>query len=184
LTVAEFAFSFVSFSSAKQRFQKESSMRFGAHTQLVAMLMISGPICCCATGCSGRAKGAPTLYRVGGTVTYKGQAVPGAKVMFMGDGNSPPAVGVTDADGRYQLSSLSGTGAVAGKHAVVVLKETEPDPAAKVNMTMEEAAEAAKKPVKPQTATSIIPSKYASPQTSGLEFEVKAGSNDIPIELK
>lgn len=136
------------------------------------------------SGCSGAAKGAPKLHRVSGTVTYKGQPVPGAKVMFLGDGNKPPAVGTTDDSGHYTLASLAGTGAVAGKHQVVVLKETEPDPTEKVNMSMDEAAVAAKHPPKAKPTTSLIPAKYASAQTSGLEFEVKEGRNDIPIELQ
>ncbi len=135
-----------------------------------------------ASGCGG-ASDAPTLYRVTGIVTYKGQNVPGAKVMFMGDGSKPPAVGITNEDGKYSLSSLAGTGAVAGRHAIAVIKESEPDPSEKVNMSMEEAAAAAQKPEKSSRPTSLIPAKYADPQTSGLEFEVTSGTNDFPIEL-
>ncbi|MBC7967926.1 MAG: carboxypeptidase regulatory-like domain-containing protein [Fuerstia sp.] len=140
-------------------------------------------VCCFAMGCGG-ASDAPTLYRVTGTVTYNGEAVPGAKVMFLGDGTKPPAVGVTDSTGKYSLSSLAGTGAVAGKHIVAVVKMSEVDASAKVNMSMEEAAAASQEPEKNTTATSLIPSKYSDAQTSGLEFEVKSGSNDFPIDLK
>ncbi|MFO1002875.1 MAG: carboxypeptidase-like regulatory domain-containing protein [Planctomycetaceae bacterium] len=136
-----------------------------------------------SSGCGG-ASDAPTLYRVSGIVTYKGQNVPGAKVMFMGDGTKPPAVGITNEDGKYSLSSLAGTGAVAGRHVVAVIKESEPDPTEKVNMSMEEAAAAAQKPEKSSKPTSLIPAKYADPQTSGLEFEVTSGTNDFPIDLK
>ena len=146
----------------------------------VSVLMI---ISAAVAGCGGAVKGAPKLYRVSGTVTYKGQPVAGAKVMFMGDGTKAPAVGVTDDAGRYSLSSLAGSGAVEGKHVVAIMKESEPDPAAKVNMSMEEAAEAAKKPAKTGAGTSLIPAKYQKPETSGLEFVVKPESNTIPIEL-
>ncbi len=46
-----------------------------------------------------------------------------------GDGKSPPAVGVTDDSGRFVLSSLSGTGAVTGKHQVAIVKNTPVDEA-------------------------------------------------------
>jgi len=139
--------------------------------------------CCLAVGCGG-ASDAPTLHKVTGTVTYNGEAVPGAKVMFLGDGTKPPAVGVTDTAGKYTLSSLAGTGAVAGKHAVAVVKMSEVEDPAKVNMTMEEAAAAVQEPEKNTTATSLIPTKYSDAQTSGLEFEVKSGANEFSIELK
>ena len=147
---------------------------------LTVLMLLAMPL---ALGCGGAAD-APTLYRVTGVVTYKGQNVPGAKVMFMGDGTKPPAVGVTNEEGKYSLSSLAGTGAVAGRHVVAVIKESEADPAEKVNMSMEEAAAAAQKPEKSSKPTSLIPGKYADPQTSGLEFEVTSGTNDFPIELK
>jgi len=145
---------------------------------LLTFVVISG-----TSGCGG-ASDAPKLYRVTGVVSYKGQNVPGAKVMFLGDGTKPPAVGITNDEGKYSLSSLAGTGAVAGRHVVAVVKESEADPAEKINMSMEEAAAAAQKPDKPSKPMSLIPAKYSSPQTSGLEFEVTSGTNEFPIELK
>ena len=149
-------------------------------THSLIVLMVTA--LCFASGCGGAAD-APKLYRVTGVVTYKGQDVPGAKVMFMGDGTKPPAVGITNDDGKYSLSSLAGTGAVSGRHVVAVIKEAEADPAQKVNMTMEEAAAAAQAPEKSSKPTSLIPAKYADPQTSGLEFEVTTGTNDFSIDL-
>lgn len=134
-------------------------------------------------GCGGRAADAPTLYPVSGSVSYKGAPVPGAKVMFMGDGTLPPAVGLTDSGGNFTLSSMAGSGAVAGRHIVVVQKETEAAAPEKVNMSMEEAAAAAQKPQTGATSTSLIPKKYTDPQSSPLSYEVTSGSNDFPIEL-
>lgn len=137
------------------------------------------------TGCSGSGGGTPPpkLYPVTGTVKYKGQAVPGAKVMFLGDGTSPPAVGVTDEAGNFTLSSLAGTGAVGGRHVVAIVKNTGND-APKIMMTMEEAAAAAQNPPTPPAESSLIPVKYTDGATSGLEFEVKtSGENHFIIDL-
>jgi hypothetical protein len=136
------------------------------------------------SGCGGATKDSPKLYRVTGTVKYKGTAVPGAKVMFLGDGKSPPAVGVTDDSGRFSLSSLSGTGAVAGKHQVAIIKNAAPEEAAPANLSMEAAAAEARKPAKKAATASLVPAKYASGGSSGLEYEVKAsGANDFAIDL-
>ena len=148
--------------------------------QTVCLAMAS---CLPLAGCGGDGPAPPELYGVTGTVTYKSQPVPGAKVMFMGDGKSPPAVGVTNASGEFELSSMAGTGAAAGKHAVVVVKNTEAkEPEAA--LTMEEAARAAQNPPEPPAVGSLIPAKYADAATSGLEYEVEpSGSNHFNIEL-
>lgn len=113
-------------------------------------------------GCGGSKKG-PKLLRVTGVLTYKGQPVPEARVMFMGDGSSPPSVGVTNEEGKFALSSMTGAGAVPGQHRVAVEKNGESvDPP--VFMTMDEAVEAAKKPApKSSSAASLIPPKYKKP---------------------
>lgn len=146
---------------------------------------VSVALCALALGGCARSTSKVPLFRATGTVTYKGQAVPNAKVMFMGDGKSAPAVGVTDDDGRFTLRSLSGAGAPAGKHQVAVALDVEVE-APKVNMSMEEAAKAAQEPPKnSKPRGSVIPSKYANAATSGLEFEIKtSGTNDFTIELK
>ena len=54
------------------------------------------------------------LAPVSGTVTYKGQPVAGATVVFMGDGNTRPATAITAADGSYSLMTLDSAGDVAG----------------------------------------------------------------------
>lgn len=144
---------------------------------------IAAGACLLIAGCQGSAEDAPTLYGVTGSVKYKGQPVPGAKVMFLGDGSAPPAVGVTNSSGEFTLSSLAGTGAAAGKHAVVVVKNSEGS-SATAALTMEEAAAAAQNPPSEGTETSLIPAKYASASTSDLSFEVSStGSNHYDIEL-
>jgi hypothetical protein len=140
--------------------------------------------CLLLAGCGDGGPPKPELYRVTGTVTYKGHPVPGAKVMFLGDGKSPPSVGITDDAGNFTLSSLAGSGAVAGKHTVAIVKNTDAEPADTM-MSMEEAAAAARNPPKRPAEGSLIPAKYGNAATSGLEFEVAtSGSNHFEIELK
>jgi hypothetical protein len=139
----------------------------------------------CLLGCSGGAKGGPKLVAVTGIVTYKGQPVPGARVMFLGDGSQVPSVGVTASDGKFTLASLTGAGAVPGTHLVAIQKEAEETSTATF-LTMEEAVLEAQKPppAPPKKPTSLIPPKYAQAQTSGLQFEVKeSGGNHFAIEL-
>jgi hypothetical protein len=81
-------------------------------------------------GC-GRAGTEPT-GKVTGTVTYQGKPAEGAAVTFYPE-QGRPASGVTDAEGRFTVSTFaSGDGAVLGKHTVTIgeaaSKESPPMP--------------------------------------------------------
>jgi hypothetical protein len=125
---------------------------------------------------SGCGKGHPGLVPVTGTVTYRGQAVEGARVMFMAaeatSGNTPAANGKTDAQGRFSLMTfVPGDGAVPGNYRVLITKREEmPDP---------------QQPKSPYKITrDLLPTRYGNPSRSGLKVEVKAGqTNDFEFKL-
>jgi hypothetical protein len=108
------------------------------------------------TGCSGG--GEFSTAKVRGTVTSQGQPVAGAVVSFTpqaaaGGSGGKGATGITDADGRFVLTTyVAGDGAVVGKHYVAVSSEDANQP---------------------------LPGK--SPPE--LVLEVQSGSNDFLIEL-
>ena len=123
---------------------------------------------CCLVGCS---NGVPT-YSVTGTVRVNGKPAPHGTVMFRPvevskeDGKRHVARASIEKDGTYTLTTIeTGDGAVAGMHKVAVL------------MPPYSASETG-----PQ-AKPLIPAKFNTPNTSGLEYEVKPGSNEIDIEL-
>ena len=129
-----------------------------------------------AAGCS-RSSG---LAPVTGKVTYKGQPVPGATIVFMGDENTRPATAVSGADGSYSLMTLDAKGAMPGSYSVVVTK-TDAPPAGEPP-SMEDAAKLANRP--PPAPKELLPAKYADATKSPLKFEVKAGqSNKLDLPL-
>ena len=72
------------------------------------------------SGCGGA--GTSPVAKVNGTVTYNGAAVPNLNIVFesrsLAEGGRP-ASGVTDASGKYTLSTFGkGDGAVPGEHKV------------------------------------------------------------------
>jgi hypothetical protein len=88
-----------------------------------------------------------------------------------------PAQGTTDAQGRFQLSTMRpADGAVVGTHQVAVIAarsgvERMPGPG---EMVVPEPVQA-----------DALPKRYADPQASGLEREVKAdGKNDFALDLE
>ena len=67
-------------------------------------------------GCGG--EGAATAP-VSGVVTYRGKPLADVNVVFMSRGGAP-ATGVTNSEGRFELTTLDQTGAVPGAHQVTI----------------------------------------------------------------
>ena len=134
----------------------------------------------------------PKTVPVTGKVTYKGQAVAGAHVAFLGMGeNATSSMGKTDAQGMFELTTFdAGDGAPVGNYQVTVSKivNSQKAAASKAPMSMEEAVKRAN-PEGPSkeddgAGSSLLPEKYAQASTSQLNFTVEEGKkNDFPIEL-
>lgn len=147
-------------------------------------LFVAACLLAACIGCSGAA--GPQTGRVSGRITVNGKPLAGANVNFdLKEGKSPRvATGVTDSDGRYTLSTFGkDDGAVLGKHVVWITmpqkgEAIDPNnPTADYGQMMSGAAVGAK----PDTGG--IPAKYTSKKTSDLIREVKAGTNEINIDL-
>jgi hypothetical protein len=114
------------------------------------------------SGCTGgRLPTAP----VRGKVTYKGAPLNTGTVTFVPDTTAAPcAYGEIGADGSYELTTYKrGDGAVLGTHRIMVS-------ALKVD------------PKRPE-ATSLVPSKFSSEQTSGLAADVQKKDNVVDLSL-
>ncbi|MCA9081516.1 MAG: carboxypeptidase regulatory-like domain-containing protein, partial [Planctomycetaceae bacterium] len=78
-----------------------------------------------AAGCGGGVSDAPDLGVVSGTVTFDGQPLEGAQVIFVPDSKQgttgPSSNATTDSSGKFELIGSGGKpGAVIGKHVVTV----------------------------------------------------------------
>jgi hypothetical protein len=105
---------------------------------------------------------------VQGKVTYNdGKPVTEGLVVFeSSEGPASTARGEIHADGSFELGTHKpGDGVVAGKYRVLVAPRTDPNAIDK-----------------PQQQAPFD-RRYSEFATSGLEFEVKPGSNEFPIRL-
>jgi hypothetical protein len=119
-------------------------------------------------------------HPVTGTVTYQGKPVEGANVQFIPSGEGMPGNGVTDASGKFTLATAGKPGAPAGDYKVTVVKVSggsggsgPPSP--------EDMKKMGTSGMKSQ---SFLPGVYGSVQSTTLKATVKAGTNDVPLELK
>lgn len=139
-------------------------------------------------GCGSKPASRVPVFKVSGTVMYKGKPVTDADVTFHCQDQERAAFGRTDEQGKFRLSTFRpNDGAVAGKHAVTVVK-------VEAAATQQEApledpaynpdAVAKQAPVKPPKSS--IPAKYASEKTTDLFYVVlDDGQNEEAVlELK
>ena len=126
-------------------------------------------------GCGGGSKTAS----VTGRITYKGKPVPKGNVSFTPvQGATRAAAGLTDENGNFTLGSLSANdGALPGSYRVSIIARG-PDRAPKAGEV------GSGMPGEMMPGDPIIPTKYFAPDSSGLTFEVKKGSNRADFDLK
>lgn len=166
--------------------------------KLLAVAQLFAALCFLLAGCSG--SGRPATAPVRGQVTYHGQPVAGATVVFLCPGAPRLAVGKTDEQGNYRLTTYEpDDGAAIGTHVVTVKKfKQQPDgrdeslgPEVQ-NMQGEELSKAiensmrtsAQQMARAEKSGSVIPTKYSQQKTSDLRKEVVDGENVIDLELK
>jgi hypothetical protein len=123
---------------------------------------------------------------VEGSVTLDGSPVEGVTVGFSPAGSTrgKPAVGRTDAQGKFLLTATQGgefgKGTMIGKYLVSFSKDIPSR-----ELTAQELANADKTGVMPNMPIiSVIPKKYNDPQTSGLTAEVVKGKNNFSFDLQ
>ena len=115
------------------------------------------------------------------TVTYKGKPVDGALVQFISVSDPQPSVGKTDGSGNCSLVTYEpNDGAIIGTNSVTITKNSMDTKNAK-HVNPEDADLVGVTP--PPILKSLIPKKYSSPTTSGLQADVVKGKNTFTFDL-
>jgi hypothetical protein len=119
------------------------------------------------SGCGGSEFGAT----VTGVVTLDGKSItPGFVTFAPEDPAAVPAVSDLDAKGRFTLTTSKKPGLVPGKYRVAVQSYRPPGNVTPGQRIM-------------TPSERLIPDKYFSVDTSGLQFTVNPGANTINLEL-
>ena len=131
-----------------------------------------------AAGCGGPSGPQGTVH---GKVTYQGNPIStGSTVSFLSD-TGGAASGTVAADGSYQVRSMNGDQIPAGKYKVLINPPSGPE------MTPEQAMNASmanKEKGQGPAADPTIPDQYRNIAATPANYEVKAGDNEINIELQ
>lgn len=109
-----------------------------------------------------------------GNVVYQGQPLAFGSVMFQPT-KGPPARGVIQPDGSFQLSTYGNNdGAVIGSHRVRVACFESQKPSSDDNNASSGIV---------GLGRSLIPERYSNLEASGLRVEVKAANESFVLEL-
>ena len=128
-------------------------------------------------GCKPGHKG-PATAPVTGVVTFNGEPVSGATIAFQPGEGGRSAAGITDASGRYQLSTYArNDGAVPGDYKVVIVKYDDTPSGSGTGKDYVPPDGPIPEP------KSLIPKKYASGESSGLKATVATGQNTLDFTL-
>lgn len=139
-------------------------------------------LCVYFAGCGGDGANRRATAPVTVKVTYKGKPVDNAFVQFISVENPQPAVGITDASGSCSLKTYEpNDGAIVGLNTVTITK-SEIDAKNVRPVRPEDADLVGITPV--PNLKNLIPQKYASPATSGIQADVVKGKNDFSYELQ
>ncbi|MEO2013636.1 MAG: carboxypeptidase-like regulatory domain-containing protein [Fuerstiella sp.] len=145
-------------------------------------------------GCGGGgATGGQPVFPASGTVTMFGKPLAQATVAFAPQGNQPTAIGTTDAEGNFKLTTYDfGDGAAEGSYKVVVSKAAGAAAAA-AGDDGEEGADhdadddAAGDHDGPEegATTELVPQQYTTAADTPFSADVKSsGENSFTFEIK
>ena len=141
------------------------------------MLMFVGISILSQWGCGGSGD-QPELGQVTGTITLDGKPLGGIAVVFQPE-NGRPARGMTDAEGKYELTYIRQTkGAKIGPNRVEIAP-SEDGEAAESENTEDENKSA---PKRSKSGKPTIPARYNV--RSELKVDVKAGNNTFDFKLE
>jgi hypothetical protein len=145
-----------------------------------------------ASGCgSGGGKQRAKVYKVTGKVTYLNAPLIGATVSFAPRGDGPAAIGRTNDQGEFQLTTYGGNdGAAEGDYAVLVALIVAPedavpaeahgtDPSVNYSSSASHGGGSGKK------TGSMLPTKYSDMNQTPLSAKVEpSGANNFTFEIK
>lgn len=128
-----------------------------------------------------------TVAPVHGQVTYKGQGVPNATVIFIPSGETAELLkrmrpfAYADGQGIFDLKTyVRGDGAPPGTYRVSIIAGS-----GVASPGKDARAEPAASPASPNRVPPLISQKYENEATSGIEVTVQNGENNLPpFELK
>lgn len=122
--------------------------------------------------------GGSGLGTVSGKVVLEGQPLPGAQIVFVGEGqNRGPFVTTSDPEGRYNIRGDGNKGIAPGSYKVAVTKLVGKGGV----LPQGEALEVARQK---GTLKNLLHSRYETAQTSPLGAVVGSGSNKVDLDLK
>lgn len=158
--------------------------------QLLQCLLVAAFGLLTTVGCGGDG---PKVAKVTGKVTLKGKPIAGANVQFHPE-KGPMAIGITDDQGNFSLTTNGRPGAPVGLCKVAVSKPvatqnsgpsmpSNPTPEDMAKMASAAAAKGGGNLKRTEPPKSEVPEQYNDPSTSNLTADVSSNAADNVFEF-
>lgn len=161
-----------------------SKREFGLWRPLAGVALALGLASTMLPGCNGGPRAGGPTGTVAGRVTIGGQPLEEPVVVtFLGQDGSP-ATALTAPDGHYELTIRTSRSIPVGHYKIGISPYDPTESAASAPVDPRHVLDV--KTGAPTARTqwnSQVPARYGNPATSGLERDVKAGPNEIDLEI-
>ena len=155
-----------------------------SHLHATTLLLLATSTLAATLGCSSEPPDdRPARAKVTGTITLSGSPVENARIQFHAVSKSQGAIGQTQADGTYTLTTfVAGDGALPGDYVVTISKkEVEDKLTEDQKLKMQEMG----RQIPPAKTTELMPREYTNSSASPLKVTVKADEeNHFDFDVK
>lgn len=138
--------------------------RYRAHSRWLCCITMS-VFLSAVSGCNESSQ----ISQVSGRVTLDGSPIGVGTIVYAPSSGGKPATGSIESDGSYCVNTSREPGLAPGKYQVAV--------------SIREMPKNVKRSDHPPPGKLLIPEKYEQAMTSGLQFEILPGANEIDIKL-
>ncbi|MCA9069126.1 MAG: hypothetical protein KDA84_09400, partial [Planctomycetaceae bacterium] len=165
-------------SKSRRQSRGDSVMNFENYFPRAIGCGIAFPFLLFLIGCG---SDGPEIVPVKGTVLLDDKPISGATITFIPVGEGRPAIGKTDDQGQFELTTIkTGDGALIGEHEVTVTLMKTTGASAQVG---EDGLQVGNVDPSAQKVEWIVPQKYSQPKTSGLRVEVPIADKELVLRL-
>ncbi len=139
-------------------------------------------LCAALLAVSGCGRGRGNMGQVSGTVRYQGEPIRDGSIVFEVSGNRPASGKIVDGQITQVTTFEPNDGVPVGSAKIAVRAFDDDDTASAV---MDHPGDIQRQETEGymEVPKSLLPERYADPDTSGLTFQIERGENVLDLEL-
>ncbi len=146
------------------------------------LFLATALLCAALLAVSGCGRGRESMGQVSGTVRYQGEPIRDGRIVFEVSGNRPASGMIVDGQITQVTTFETNDGVPVGSAKIAVRAFADGNTASAV---MDHPGDIQRQETKGymDVPESLLPDRYADPETSGLTFQIERGENVLDLDL-